>query len=310
MPRITSLNKRRSLFVTGCLMAVFVVFASKAAFAQDDAAEVTVLEVDPRSHDELRVDWKWAATNSDTADIEGFSLRYQEGAAFVNTKSIMRMDVDFNKDDDDYRVILEELKPDTEYIVGVTAIAKDAGDMDSDEMTSTGTTDPADEPDDVRNLMLHVGDSMIMAMWDEATDNGSEVTGYEVQIKESDESDSKYESVRDGDDDDTSTEWAISNLENGMEYSVRVRAYCCAMIKRSGVRCCDSSMIARCNPCPCPKIMTWRTTTLTTRWRLVGRRDGHADGRGYDSDSGFAALRCLRPRCWCSGGWPRAPAAP
>ena len=206
-------------------MAVFVVFASKAAFAQDDAAEVTVLEVDPRSHDELRVDWKWAATNSDTADIEGFSLRYQEGAAFVNTKSIMRMDVDFNKDDDDYRVILEELKPDTEYIVGVTAIAKDAGDMDSDEMTSTGTTDPADEPDDVRNLMLHVGDSMIMAMWDEATDNGSEVTGYEVQIKESDESDSKYESVRDGDDDDTSTEWAISNLENGMEYSVRVRAY-------------------------------------------------------------------------------------
>ena len=32
------------------------------------------------------------------------------------------------------------------------------------------------------------------------------------------------------------------------------------MIKRSGARCCDSSMIARCNPCPCPKIMTWRTT--------------------------------------------------
>ena len=35
------------------------------------------------------------------------------------------------------------------------------------------------------------------------------------------------------------------------------------MIKRSGVRCCDSSMIARCNPCPCPKIMTWRTTRNT-----------------------------------------------
>ena len=38
-------------------------------------------------------------------------------------------------------------------------------------------------------------------------------------------------------------------------------ARCCAMIKRSGARCCDSSMIARCNPCPCPKIMTWRTTS-------------------------------------------------
>ena len=37
------------------------------------------------------------------------------------------------------------------------------------------------------------------------------------------------------------------------------------MIKRSGARCCDSSMIARCNPCPCPKIMTWRTTRSDKR---------------------------------------------
>ena len=47
------------------------------------------------------------------------------------------------------------------------------------------------------------------------------------------------------------------------------------MIKRSGARCCDSSMIARCNPCPCPNIMTWRTTRHT----IADRRGG--PGAGY-----------------------------
>ena len=45
------------------------------------------------------------------------------------------------------------------------------------------------------------------------------------------------------------------------------------MIKRSGVRCCDSSMIARCNPCPCPKIMTWRTTSPAP-WAYTARALG------------------------------------
>ena len=44
----------------------------------------------------------------------------------------------------------------------------------------SGKTHQADEPDDVRNLVLTPGDMMIMAAWDVATDNGSPVTGYEV----------------------------------------------------------------------------------------------------------------------------------
>ena len=57
---------------------------------------------------------------------------------------------------------------------------------------------------------------------------------------------------------------------------------------------------ARHTTCPC--LLTNHPVNEDVR-----RRDGHADGGGYDSDSGAAALRCLRPRCWCSGGWP-APA--
>ena len=58
------------------------------------------------------------------------------------------------------------------------------------------------------------------------------------------------------------------------------------MIKRSGARCCDSSMIARCNPCPCPKIMTWRTTSDPLTIGL-GQADTAAEAR-----STITATRC------------------
>ena len=50
------------------------------------------------------------------------------------------------------------------------------------------------------------------------------------------------------------------------------------MIKRSGVRCCDSSMIARCNPCPCPKIMTWCEGAPSGRAARVARRECRQPG--------------------------------
>ena len=64
------------------------------------------------------------------------------------------------------------------------------------------------------------------------------------------------------------------------------------MIKRSGARCCDSSMIARCNPCPCPKIMTWRTTrsslSRSDRRQQLAARGGRACAR--------PSLMARRPR--------------
>ena len=222
-----TMNKRRSLFVTGCLMVAFVVFASKATFAQAPDLVANSLEVDARSHDELSVEWEWVQGATDITKGEEFSLRYQAvttGVAFDTTKSITRMDVELNANEsDDYRVTLEGLKPSTRYLVEVTPVGV-TGVADGTAATAAGETDDADAPDDVRNLVLTAGDMMIMAMWDEATDNGSEVTGYQVQIKEADENKSEYEDVRSATDKDTSTSWVISNLENGMEYSVRVRA--------------------------------------------------------------------------------------
>ena len=101
----------------------------------------------------------------------------------------------------------------------------------SAEVFVSGDTDDADEPKDVVDLELTAGDSTILAMWKETIDQGSPVTGYQVQIKESDEDDDDYEDVREGSSstgkpaDGDSTQWLIGNLENGMEYTVRVRAY-------------------------------------------------------------------------------------
>ena len=88
-------STRRSLFVIGCLMAAFVVFAADSAFAQ--ASQTEDFEADARAHDTIRLTWENPGTN-----VDKFSLRYQEGACaadpcvvgdFDTTMNIMRMDV-------------------------------------------------------------------------------------------------------------------------------------------------------------------------------------------------------------------------
>jgi hypothetical protein len=219
------MNARRSLFVIGCLMAALVAFAPNAVFAQ--AAATAEFEADSRGHDTIRLTWEHPGTN-----LDKFSLRYQEGTCvgdpceetdFDLTMNVMRMDVAKKSSGDDYEISIDDLKPGTSYKFGLTALGSGT-ETDADEVFAGEVTDSADEPDDVRNLMLTAGDGMIMAMWEETTDNGSPVTGYQVQYKMSDEADSKYMTSREGTMENTSTEWTISNLKNDMEYTVRVRA--------------------------------------------------------------------------------------
>lgn len=217
------MSTRRSLFVIGCLMAAFVLFAGGSAFAQ--VANPTEFEADARSHDMIRVTWEHASGD----DLDKFSLRYQQTACdadpcvvgdFDLTGNIMRMDVAKASRGDDYEVSVDGLTPGKHYVFGLTAIGKDVA--NSDEVYDGEETDAADAPDDVRNLMLTAGDGMIMAEWEETTDNGSPVTGYHVQYKGKT---GGWMDAREGSMEDTSTMWTISNLTNGMEYSVRVRAY-------------------------------------------------------------------------------------
>ena len=223
------MNRRRSLFVIGCLVAAFVAFASDAAFAQN-AAPTVEFTADERGHDTVRLTWEHPGT-----DLDEFSLRYQQNTPaddqapivvvagdFSATMNTMRMDVDKASSGDDYTLSIDGLKPNKDYVFGLTALGT-AGNGDADEVFAHAKTDTADEPDDVTDLMLYAGDSMILAMWDEATDNGSPVTGYTVQYRE--EGKSSWMESRDGESGtDTSTEWTISNLKNGTTYEARVQA--------------------------------------------------------------------------------------
>ena len=142
----------------------------------------------------------------------------------VITKTVRR---NSDADDEDHELMVTGLKPGKDYLVGVTSVPRSASHKNSGERRFQGTgteTDPATPPDDVLGLMLTPGDMMIMVEWNAATDNGSAVTGYEVQHREMGK-DWPATSTRAGKTADTSTMWTISNLENGTEYEVRVRAY-------------------------------------------------------------------------------------
>jgi hypothetical protein len=182
------------------------------------------------------VTWEWerGVATPANANAKNFLVRYQEQEAGDMTlafeadagaKAIEEMTVRLNTDgDEDYTASITGLKPGKTYSVGVTAINTTATAMNSAEIGESGTADPARAPDDVLGLELVAGDMSIMAMWDVATDNGSEVTGYQVQHREMGKP-WPTSSSRSGATADTSTMWTISNVKNGTEYEVRVRAY-------------------------------------------------------------------------------------
>ena len=215
------MSTRRSLFVVGCLMAALVAFAPDAAFAQ--ATDLTDLAAAARSHDTIRLTW-----TNDNANLDKFSLRYQastltngDATDFDTTMNISRMDIKKSTSSTSYSYMVENLKPATRYVFELTPLGEGTN-TDGAADYADGTTHTADAPDDVMNLMLTPGNRMIMATWDETTDNGSPVTGYAVQYREKGKT--AWMDSRMGSTMDTSTEWTLSNLMNDMTYEVRVQA--------------------------------------------------------------------------------------
>ena len=232
------MNTGRPFFVTGALLSALVLFGS-ATPAQAQVSNPTVVSVTSERHTTVVVEWEYTAAAGSSA-LKEFLVRYQEGVIAAcdpdptvatclfdtasTGKAIKSQKVRANVDeDDDYETTLTGLTPGKDYLVGVTGLPKLSTATASAEVKAAGATDDANIPDDVDSLDLEAGDSVILATWEEATDNGSNVTGYEVQYMMEDAAD--WTVSRAGSTKDTSTMWTISNLENDMEYSVRVRAY-------------------------------------------------------------------------------------
>jgi hypothetical protein len=239
------MSTRRSLFTGFLMAAALVLFGTTPVLAQDAATMLVQdsLDVDGTDYDEISVEWEWDQTHEDNIDdtdgevlARGFLVRWMEAtnqaievemAVVINADVIGTMIVDLNANppaEDSYQITIDGLEPNTWYTVGVTVLGSDDR-TDASEVSASGRTQLADAPDDVRNLVLTPEDGIIMASWDVTTDNGSPVTAYHVQIKVSGEEDDEYETVRTTDEGGTSNEWNISNLVNGTEYTVRVRAY-------------------------------------------------------------------------------------
>jgi hypothetical protein len=190
------------------------------------------LAASPRSHDTIRLTW-----THDNDGLDKFTLRYQQNTPaatdppivaneddFKTDKTITRMDIKKNASSNEYSYTLDGLKPDMDYVFAIRGLGADATPDADNEDFAYARTDTADAPDDLMGLELMAGDGLIVAMWDEATDNGSPVTGYEVQHREMGK-DWPTTGARSGSTMDTSTMWTVSNLKNGTEYDVRVRAY-------------------------------------------------------------------------------------
>lgn len=238
-------STRSSLATLGALVVLALAISTAPAEAQTPIASCetsesalvpacpTMLDIERARYTQFDVTWEWERTAASPANaqVKEFLVRYQEKAALPfdpasGGKPITSKKVRRNSDnDEDYTLTLTGLTPGKMYVVGVTAVAPTGtgGANNSSELGIVGETDSATVPDDVLGLMLMPGDMMIMVEWDEATDNGSDVTGYEVQHREMGK-DWPTTSSRSGATKDTSTMWTISNLKNGTEYEVRVRA--------------------------------------------------------------------------------------
>ena len=223
------MSRWRSLFTFGALLVAFALLVPGTAMAQVTPDLMAGdLGVDKQRYDSFRVDWEWEQASNSVDDAKDFYLRYQEVAAetteaFDEAMDFKSMTVALKSSNDDYEVMIEDLKPGKWYRVGVRVRNKDDATDHQNEAAVNGGTEGADAPDDVLNLMLKPGDGMLMAEWDMATDNGSPVTGYEVDYRETGKT--TWMDSRSGTSKDTSTMWAISNLENDTEYEARVRAY-------------------------------------------------------------------------------------
>lgn len=216
----------KNLFVLICCL---MLLGPSAAFAQSAPPTLTVYGID---YDKLRVSFE-ASTANDNA-TKKYTLRYQVQPSSSETEIDRTMTVkgpmDIMKSSAltksgnkvIYQLNLEDLMPSTGYLVEVTAVA-DSG--TNQTAAKHGMTDPADEPDDVRELVLMPEDGRILAEWErvDADRNESPITGYQVQYKMS--NDDEWMDDRDGETKNTSTIHTIANLENGTEYTVRVRAY-------------------------------------------------------------------------------------
>ena len=228
-----TMNRRRSLFVTGCLMAALVLFGSMEAYAQEDETAATqvppapsavAIPTDDVEFDRIKVTWAAPTVNDDQGPLTAYRVYYST-RDFDNAQNAMGS---MTVDDEKMEATLSGLMPDDMYYVHVASV-NDFGIGALDNTGASDTTDEAPEPERVTDVMAMAGDEMITATWDEpyAGHARAMVDAYMVQYRTSRSRSEDAGDWMDVDEDDIDAdmrEVMIMDLDNGMSYDVQVKA--------------------------------------------------------------------------------------
>ena len=206
------MTTRRSLFVFGALLAVGVLLAPQAVFAQAvPAAGPGSVTAVASGFDSVLVNW--TAPSTSPADWTGFDVGYAPHATQNDFAIISPQLIPVGADA--RRATLTALMSNTRYVVGVRA-TNATGDGSWVIASALPTTDMLPAVPQVTGLALEPGDGMITATWNAVTDRLG-VTGYEVMVTAAN---GFSQTLPVG----NVTQYIIRGLANDTEYTVTVTA--------------------------------------------------------------------------------------
>jgi hypothetical protein len=223
-----TMNKRRSLFVTGVLLSALVLLGPSAALAEPPAmpGETTFLVDTGPDFGELRVRWAKVVANDADGDGEidgdgetgaatGYRIRY-EAAGVKPAMASLTVAADSMDVGDVDMAVISGLKNDTAYLVEISAFNMDGFSEPTETKLKTTLNAPA--PSAIASLTLTAGDMRILAEWTEADGRGVDITGYDVMYRTTG---TAYKPWPHG----SALRMAeLTGLKNATEYEIRVRA--------------------------------------------------------------------------------------
>lgn len=236
-------DKWRSLFGTGCLMAVLVLFGASAAFAQTPAHDPTVLMGTAADHDKVVLQWTAAGTpivaDADATPPVAAQTMYEIAYAMLPTATnfggvaVEKMKVAIGPPNS---VTITGLEAGKRYVFGIrgdvaAATMTDWGSTATDEaadavirLVAVMTGDPP-RPGDVdhRDVMITPGDKMLMVEWEDPLPGDAkfdlEIEKYMVQFSMKEKT-----GYKDWVHMPTEPMVSITGLDNGTMYYVRIKA--------------------------------------------------------------------------------------
>ena len=209
-----TMNKRRSLFVTGVLLSALVLFGPVQALAAAPTA-LTTFMVDPGpDFGELRVRWDKVEAEDPDDNATGYRIRYEAKVDGAD-HDMLSVAADSMDVGDVEMAIISGLENNAVYIVEIAAFNMDGFSTATASIAETTLNAPA--PSAIASLTLTAGDMRIMAEWTEPDGRGVDITGYDVEYR------TTGAAYKPWPHSGTARMAELTGLKNATEYEIQVR---------------------------------------------------------------------------------------